>query len=109
MAMDFNDKATDGVKFTPRTKKLIHEIAIMCNNNKTLSSFMTSSKRDRYIEEKDAEDVLVDMITLVTEGMHNGDKSLELFLPMILIPIMDDMLRTRDRIAQRNNQAIYNP
>lgn len=107
IAMDFDDKITEGVKFTVRSRKIIHEIATMCNNNKILSSFMTSSKRDRYIEGKDAEDVFMDMVVLVTDGIHNGDRATELFTPMILIPMIDDMLRTRDKIMERNNASLH--
>lgn len=95
-AMDFNDSITGLPKFTARTRKMIHEISIMCNNSKFISSARKNKRADLYFKGKEPEDILMDMVTAVTKGIEEKDKAAQYMIPMICIPMIDGMLQKRD-------------
>lgn len=101
---DFEKK--NGVKFTTRSRKLLHEIAVMCNNCVTLRRYNDSEsiqkKKERCLENQEPEEVMLNMIIAVTEGATQGDKALTYITPMLFIPLIDEMLERKDRIANRN-------
>lgn len=99
-AMDFNDSVTGLPKFTARTRKMIHEISKMCYNSKFISAAMNNKRAALYVKGKEPEDILIDMVTIVTKGAEEKNRIAEYVVPMICIPMIDDMLQKRDAIRK---------
>lgn len=95
-AMDFNDSVTGVPRFTVRTKKLIHEISVMCNSSSFISKARQNKRAELYIKGKEPEDILLDMVTAVIKGIETNDKTAQYIIPMVCIPMIDMMLQKRD-------------
>ena len=107
MAKDLEGK--NGIKFTVRSRKLIHEIAVMCNNCVSIKKYTEKEKaketREKCLESREPEDIILNMIIAIVEGAEKGDRALTYITPMICIPLIDEMLEQRDKAIARNNKS----
>ena len=106
MAKDLEGK--NGIKFTTRSRKLIHEIAVMCNSCISLKKYTEKEKarkvREKCLESKEPEEVMLNMIIAITEGAEKGDRALTYITPMLCLPLIDEMLEQRDKAIARDKK-----
>lgn len=97
IAKDFQDKKTGKPQFTKRTRLLIHQIAVMCHRSPVLNQYEQNGRRLAYMEKRTPEQILVDMVFAVSEGADKQDKLLQYITPMLCIPMIDELLRKREK------------